>query len=724
MDKTNRSNVKIIFIFATLTIIALSIFSFVRIKRLNDSSELVTLTQKVKLELERTFQELIQAESSLRGYLNSNDSIFLKDFYVAVENLDVYFNTLDSLTKDNLSQLQNLLTLRALTDKKLDYMRGRTNKSQISYNSSPLILQGKLLMDEVREQVDKMSFDQERLIEQRAAQLDKETFITPLATFFLILSALIILVLAYLKITQELKISGILKLEIEDREKRIQHIFNAAPDAVITIDHKGNITNWNAEAETLFGWNKSEAIGKTLTETIIPERYRQQHDKGMQHYLKTNEGPVLNKPIEIFSLRKDKKEFPIELKISSSKLNKHHPIFIGFIRDISKRKQTETALLNQTNQLMEAQQLAHIGSWEWDVLANKIDWSDELFRIYGLTPQEFEADYENYLKYIHPEDKEFVNGIVQNAFRDQQPFYFTHKIIRDDGIERIISSTGKVFTDANGNTIRMAGTAQDVTEQKEYEAELKESEERLQNQNQKLAKLNKELEAFAYISSHDLQEPLRKIQTYTSRILTEEHHTLTENSKLYFDRMQYAAHHMETLIKDLLKYSRTNTTERKFENVQLSELVDDVKNGFGDELSEKQGVIESTDLGEAHVIPFQFRQMLHNLIGNAIKFSKPGQSPHIKITSDVIISNDLKNENLIQGKKYCHITVSDCGIGFEPQFKDRIFEMFQRLHEKKDYEGTGMGLAIVKKIIENHNGIITATGELNKGARFDIYIPV
>ena len=143
----------------------------------------------------------------------------------------------------------------------------------------------------------------------------------------------------------------------------------------------------------------------------------------MKHFLKTGEGPVINKPIELSALKKNGSEFPVELKISTSKINDRY-IFIGFIRDISIRKEAEETIQNKTNQLMEAQQLAHIGSWEWDVLTNKIEWSDELYRIYGLTPQEFKADYENYLKYIHPDDREYVNSIVQQAFKDHQPYQF------------------------------------------------------------------------------------------------------------------------------------------------------------------------------------------------------------------------------------------------------------------------------------------------------------
>lgn len=253
--------------------------------------------------------------------------------------------------------------------------------------------------------------------------------------------------------------------------------------------------------------------------------------------------------------------------------------------------------------------------------------------------------------------------------------------------------------------------------------ELAQVNETLAGKNTELERMNKELESFAYISSHDLQEPLRKIQTFAGRILEKENQNLSEKGKEYFSRMLEAAKRMQMLIEDLLAYSRTGTTENKFEKADLNEMVEKVKVELKEALQEKQATIEVNESCEIHVIPFQFGQLLHNLISNALKFSKPGIPPQIKIKSRLMEGRKLKNESILPEKMYCHITISDNGIGFEPEFKNRIFDIFQRLHGKNEYEGNGIGLAIVKKIVENHNGVITATGKLNKGAMFDLYFP-
>lgn len=233
---------------------------------------------------------------------------------------------------------------------------------------------------------------------------------------------------------------------------------------------------------------------------------------------------------------------------------------------------------------------------------------------------------------------------------------------------------------------------------------------------------NKELESFTFISSHDLQEPLRKIQTFSSRILVDEYDDLSDTVKNYFGRMQSAALHMQTLINDLLAYSRTSAMERKLESTELEGLLAAIRIIFEEEITQRNAVIELQCDCNITVIPFQFRQLLQNLIGNSLKFCDPHKAPHITVTCRQFNSNG-QHPALKIGQEYCHISISDNGIGFEPQYNERIFEIFQRLDNKKQVSGTGMGLTIVKKIVENHGGSIWATGTLNGGAIFDIYIP-
>jgi signal transduction histidine kinase len=220
-----------------------------------------------------------------------------------------------------------------------------------------------------------------------------------------------------------------------------------------------------------------------------------------------------------------------------------------------------------------------------------------------------------------------------------------------------------------------------------------------------------------------LQEPLRKIQTFVSRILENEYDVMSDMSKKHLLRMQESAYRMQNLIQDLFAYSRTTIQERKFEIVSFAEIIEDIKEILNEELDQKNATFELKRICNVRIIPFQFRQLMINLISNSIKFSRPGHPMHIKIDCVVDYGAKFDVDTLSPEKEYCHIRISDTGIGFEQQYSERIFEVFKRLHGKEEYAGTGIGLAIVKKIVENHNGVITATGELNKGATFDIYIP-
>ncbi len=246
----------------------------------------------------------------------------------------------------------------------------------------------------------------------------------------------------------------------------------------------------------------------------------------------------------------------------------------------------------------------------------------------------------------------------------------------------------------------------------------------LAEKNEELIKMNTELQAFTYVSSHDLQEPLRKIQNFISHLLETEKQTLSEKGNDYFQRIQESAKRMRTLIQDLLAFSHVTNTDRIFQYTKLNTIIDQVKVDLAETIKEKNTTIEVGESVEAKIIPFLFHQLFYNLISNSIKFSIPGKPVDIIIKSKIEEGPNLNHDKLSKQKRYCHISYSDNGIGFDPQYKDRIFGLFQRLHSKEEYPGTGVGLAIVKKIIDNHNGIITAKSEINKGATFDIYIPV
>lgn len=243
---------------------------------------------------------------------------------------------------------------------------------------------------------------------------------------------------------------------------------------------------------------------------------------------------------------------------------------------------------------------------------------------------------------------------------------------------------------------------------------------KLIEKNLSLEKMNSELEAFNYISSHDLQEPLRKIQLFTDTIEREEVDNLSEKGKTAFHKIKTSAYRMQNLINDLLIYSKTKFDDRKFEVKDLNNIARDVIEDLSDEFENKNVVFDIQELGKLSVIEFQFRQLLYNLISNSLKFASPDRNLIITVSAEI---TNGQLDKLSPLTKYYKITISDNGIGFDQLYNERIFGLFQALHTKP-LKSTGIGLTIVKRIVENHNGFIKAEGILNQGAKFDIFIPV
>ena len=351
--------------------------------------------------------------------------------------------------------------------------------------------------------------------------------------------------------------------------------------------------------------------------------------------------------------------------------------------------------------------------------------NQSVFDYSGLTMEQINKD--GWIQIVHPDDQQQNIEEWINAVTTGKDFLLEHRFRKYDGEYRWQLSRAIPQRDEHGKIQMWVGTSTDIQDQKTFASELErqvdERTKELALSNYELQKMNKELESFAYISSHDLQEPLRKIQTFASHISDKESNNLSEMGKDYFGRMQKAAQRMQTLIQDLLAYSRTTSAERKLETMELSKIIAEVKDDLKEELKEKNATIKTNELCRLNIIPFQFRQLMHNLISNSLKFSNPEIPPLIKVECKIADGLRLGHVKLSAHRKYCHIRVSDNGIGFKQEYSEKIFDIFQRLHGRDEYQGTGIGLSIVKKIVENHEGIITAKGESNQGATFDIYIP-
>lgn len=366
-----------------------------------------------------------------------------------------------------------------------------------------------------------------------------------------------------------------------------------------------------------------------------------------------------------------------------------------------------------------------LGTWEVNFKTDEVQYSPRYLEILGYPP-DARPSHDQLMARLHPDDLPVRQKAIQAAMETGVLFY-QGRITWDDGSLHSFEGRGIVFYDASGQPERMIGTLRDITNERYHSEKLEQKvaqrTRELRENNTALENINKQLQSFAYISSHDLQEPLRKIQTFADLIRQRELDQLSEKGKSYFQNIQSAAERMQALIDDLLTYSRAEMGEKKFEPTNLNDILEDVESDLADELNAKSGVIHKKDLSTLHAIPFQMRQLLYNLLSNALKFSRPDVPPHIEVTAQVVMGSGLNHPAVEEKRQYFHLQVSDNGIGFEQQYSERIFELFQRLHGK-ERKGTGIGLAIVKKIAENHRGFVTADGKPGEGATFNVYFPI
>ncbi|WP_158728145.1 MULTISPECIES: CHASE3 domain-containing protein [unclassified Flavobacterium] len=370
----------------------------------------------------------------------------------------------------------------------------------------------------------------------------------------------------------------------------------------------------------------------------------------------------------------------------------------------------------------EASNLAEIvgdfGSWQFNLETETFTFSDNEYRLLGCEPQSFTASAEAFFQFIHPDDLQHVKDNSVNVQSEVDLPPFTYRIIRKDGQIRYFRALARVVTVSSGERTQI-GTTSDVTSEVQ-------AKQLMEQRNRDLESNNKELMAFNYIASHDLQEPLRKIETFLSRLVSKDYQNLSLSGQQYVTSIQSSAKRMRVLIDDLLQFSRTNKAEKIFEKTDLNTVLSHVLQELAPTIEEKKANITSEELPVFDAIPFQIQQLFTNLIGNSLKYSKENTAVEIKITATTCtVENEENLPDTVTGTDwYYKIKIHDNGIGFEQEYANKIFILFNRLHNKNEYAGTGIGLAICKKIIENHQGFITANATLNEGATFTLYFPI
>lgn len=363
------------------------------------------------------------------------------------------------------------------------------------------------------------------------------------------------------------------------------------------------------------------------------------------------------------------------------------------------------------------------GTFDVNLKTNELNASPRLAEIFEVEDID---QRDRYVSAIHPDDLPVREQAYEIAYQTSILDYEA-RVIKKNGLIVWIKVKGKIYTNEQKEPERLIGIVQDITDQKNFAEALAvkvmERTEALQHANQKLLAINDELQQFAYVSSHDLQEPLRKIRLF-GELLSKGIPKNSDEEK-YLHKIRSSAERMSGLIKSLLDYSRLSDMAQRFELVDLNALLECIISDYELLVEQKNAVIQVDRLPKIEAIPLQMNQLFYNLLGNALKFTKRGVQPRITIQAEPFIpaSKDI-SAGLLEGNDYILITVQDNGIGFEQEFASQIFTVFQQLNDQSSFGGYGIGLALCKKVVQAHHGLIFAEGQLGKGAKFCIILPL
>jgi PAS domain S-box-containing protein len=723
---------KIIFATSLIVLMFIGVITVKHINNISDSSKLLIHTYEVNLELEHLFSYIKDSENSMRGYLISKDSTSLNGYQTATKNANNSFLLLKKLTSDNPIQQKKLASLFEIINRRYEYISNYNDANNNGVASQNYFFkknsrESRELLDKIRNKLNEMITLEEMYLKNRNLQYKNQIYLTPILTLSVLFIALLVLVFAYYKTNKdveklqsaniELNKSQFLSYQAEILSDFGTWEYDLIDDKLIYSDNLYRILGVKPQS--------FEANNKNFNRYVHPE-YQNVISDVIQKILTNQEQPysyfkIIRADGHVRFLRATGKLFTDELQ---------NKTILGVTEDITEERNKTELLKSNYDDLIkinkelkifeesskQSEILGKYGSWILNYDTLQYTFSDNQFRLLGSNPKSFNPTAEHFLEFVHPEDKHIITNAHEKAQIEQRFPSISYRIVRKDGKIRRFNTSATSFIDLTG-TQSMIGTTQDVTE--DFNKSLQ-----LRDRNKELEQNINELNEFNHVASHDLQEPLRKIQTFISRINDKEKDNLSDFGKEYLSRIENASNRMRVLINDLLQYSRTSRSDSNLENIDLNDVFEDSLMELSQKIEDKKAEVNYIALPTIKGVHFQMQQLFSNLLSNSLKYSKEDITPIISISYSEIIAQNDPFIREYSTKKYYKFEFTDNGIGFEQEHAEKIFLLFNRLHGKTEYQGTGVGLAICKKIIENHNGFIFATSELNIGTTFTFYIPI
>lgn len=491
--------------------------------------------------------------------------------------------------------------------------------------------------------------------------------------------------------------------ERRNEAEKFRKLLEAAPDAMVIANPDGRIELVNAQTEKVFGYAREELMGQQV-EMLMPRQFQDVHVEHRKQYSEDPHARSMGAGLELYGRRKDGSEFPVEVSLSPLKTLKGK-LILSAVRDITERKHLDEALKASEERLQMAVEAAQLGVWDLDLATDRAFRSLRHDQIFGFETLQPDWGAEIATTHVIPEDREAFTSSFAEAFKTDR-FLMECRINRERDHElRWISAQGRVYRNREGKPARLMGIVADVTERKKGEEEKELRRQELSRSNAELAAANRELESFSYSVSHDLRTPLRTIDGFSQVLLEDCAGQLDEAAKSHLKRIRAATQRMGALIDDLLNLSRISRTEMHMQTVDMSELVRSITGELQKSNPERCVDLQIEDGLQTLADSGLVRIALENLLNNAWKFTCKRNVAHVEF--GVMPHNGTPA-----------YFVRDDGAGFDPAYAGRLFGAFQRLHSASEFEGTGVGLATVQRIVRRHRGRIWAESAVDRGATF------
>ncbi|MFZ0738488.1 MAG: PAS domain S-box protein [Candidatus Acidiferrales bacterium] len=501
-----------------------------------------------------------------------------------------------------------------------------------------------------------------------------------------------------LEVTERKKTEESLKLQT-DQVRDQAALLELAHDAILVRDMRGRIVFWNHGAERLYGWLKEEASGQMLHD-LLDTKF-----PGSREAIQTAIVAEGRWEGELVQKRKDGNRVVVTTRKSLQRDQEGTPVAILEINsDITARKEAEARLKDSEARLQLTLDSAQMGVWDLDLILDTSVRSLQHDVIFGYTSPLPEWGREAFFRHVFPDDHELASSCFAEAFKTNR-LNLECRIVWPDKSIHWISTEGLLYRDSRGEPVRMMGVVTDATNRKRAEEALTREKNATIQANAELAAVNKELEAFSYSVSHDLRAPLRHIDGF-SRILLEEHAArLDSDGQRYLKKVVDGTAQMGRLVEDLLNLARVGRSGIKRQTTDIGELVRDVVTNLSSELNDREISWQLGPMPAAECDPGLMKVAFTNLLTNALKFTRRREETKIEVGVQA------------NGDETC-LFVRDNGVGFDPKYADKLFGVFQRLHSQEEFEGTGIGLATVQRIIQKHGGRIWAEAKPGEGATF------